>query len=250
MRSDVAKDLSDSAHDFLRVVWPVIKPWCGDGDLQPVEAVAPEEFEKQLDMLAGIDAWQIIENAGIRGIASRVQWPENDEKSGEARWWETFTVRKHRTTGAKTEWEKRKDGLDGSRGFIKPALMVHAYVQPPRRRGALTYVCMCHADDLYKLATDEMEGKVWYSETNSHDGNIFAVFRVSSLRDQGVEVWDWCAKPAESRYRLTQDGLVVAEVSGPDNEAAREIYHYAHIYAENGPVVVQRRLSGVWVRVS
>ena len=189
MRADVAADLSDSAHDFLRVVWPVIRPWCGGGELKPVEAVAPEEFERQLDVLAGIDAWQIVEDTGIRGIASRVQWPK--DWNGEPGWWETFTVRKQRATGTKTEWEKRKDALSGARGFIKPALLVQAYIRPPRREESLTYVCMCNADDLYALATDEMEGDAWYSEVNPQDGNIFAVFKVRSLREHGVRVKHW-----------------------------------------------------------
>ena len=57
---------------------------------------APRDF----DTRAGIDAWHIIEDDGMmRGMRFRVQEGETD--------WRTFTVRKSRTSGAKTEFAKR-----------------------------------------------------------------------------------------------------------------------------------------------
>lgn len=214
MRPDVARDLGDSAHDFLRVVWPVIKPWCRGGELKPVEAVAPQEFEKQLDTLAGIDAWQVVSGEGIRGISSRIQWPRRVDayarmcgprwpaqmsEDGD-QWWESFTIRKSRSNGATTEWEKRIRALDDvASGFIRPSLIVHAYIQRPRRTGDLLYVCMCRADDLFRLASDDMRGdgkpdegdRAWYLQTNPQDGNEFAVFPIVWLKRLGVYVRDW-----------------------------------------------------------
>ena len=37
MREDVSTDLTRSARDFLRWVWPVIAPSLGGGDIYPVE---------------------------------------------------------------------------------------------------------------------------------------------------------------------------------------------------------------------
>lgn len=189
MQPDVARDLSDSAHDFLRVVWPVISSACGNGELQPVEAVSPKQFEKQLDILSGIDAWQIIDGKGIRGISSRIQWMKNGG------WFQTFTIRKSRSNGKPTEWDKRTRFLsDWQSGFLRPALLVHAYIATPRRHGNLLYVCMCRADELFKLATEDMVGVAWYEETNPQDGNTFAVFPVSDLKSLGVRVFDWCSE--------------------------------------------------------
>jgi hypothetical protein len=199
MRPDVARDLSDSAYDFVRVVWPAIKDACGGGDLQPVEAVAPKEFEKQLDTLAGIDAWQIINGKGIRGISSRVQWPDKGP-GGIDGWWETFTIRASRSNGSTTELEKRIRALKSKSGFIRPALLVHAYVQKPRREGLLNYVCMVRADELFALATEEHAVDVWYSKTNPADGNKFSVFEVIRLRENGIKVFDAC--PARERAEL------------------------------------------------
>lgn len=196
MRDEVARDLSDSAYDFKRVVWPAIEPWCQGGSIEPVEAVSPGQFEKQLDVLAGIDAWQIVENTGIRGICSRIQWCK-DGRDGSPKWFETFTIRRSRPSGASTEWEKRTKALNGKGGFIRPALIVHAYIRPPRRGGELNYVCMCYADDLFALATEEMRGKVWYSRINPTDGVEFAAFDVHRMLEHGVKVKTFCPARGE-----------------------------------------------------
>jgi hypothetical protein len=83
----VTQLLGQSASDFVNIVWPVVKglPLIGGGQLQPVEASSDAEFAKTLDMLAGIDAWQVLSSPmAMRGLASRVQW-------GQAH--NTFTVR-------------------------------------------------------------------------------------------------------------------------------------------------------------
>lgn len=118
MRQDVAQDLSESAENFKQVVWPRIKDDIGGGYIEPVESVMNEGMTKELDILAGIDAWQVINKKGIRGIASRVQY---------GRAWDTFTIRYSRPSGAKTEYQKRVDQLtDGS--FLLPEYTIQAYL--------------------------------------------------------------------------------------------------------------------------
>lgn len=46
------------------------------------------------------------------------------------------------------------------------------------------------------------------------------------------------------RYRLKQDGIPVAWAEGP--EAAGEIMHYAAVYGQDGPVLVERHMFGKW----
>jgi hypothetical protein len=94
------------------------------GRLAHVEAVTGNtEFARDLDMLSGIDAWHIMDGRGIRGIASRVQhcpphWsPYN-----------TFTIRRSRSTGVKTEYEKRKEQISSGGELIYPHLTIHAYI--------------------------------------------------------------------------------------------------------------------------
>ncbi len=49
MRDEVARDLSDSVHDFRRVVWPAIEPWCRGGVIESVEAVSPGAFASRAE---------------------------------------------------------------------------------------------------------------------------------------------------------------------------------------------------------
>ena len=49
-----------------------------------------------------------------------------------------------------------------------------------------------------------------------------------------------------AEYRLIQDGQPVASVDGPDDDALREIHHYATVYSLDGPVHIQRREPNEW----
>lgn len=143
MRSDVATDLGDSAFEFLRVVWPQIKSICNGGRIEPVEAVAAGQARRDLDVLGGIDAWQYIDHLGVmRGIASRVQWPEN----GGA--WRSFTVRHSRPNASETECVKRPFAI--RHGYIYPALTVQAYIAPPRRVGDLLLAAVAMTAELFE----------------------------------------------------------------------------------------------------
>lgn len=73
----IHKNLSDSAADFKNIVWPSIctSPLIGGGEIIPVELNTSSSFAIELDLLAGIDAWHVLENKrGMRSVASRVQW--------------------------------------------------------------------------------------------------------------------------------------------------------------------------------
>jgi len=82
-----------------------------------VEGVTVDDIAKQLDMLSGIDAWSIAP-VGMRGVALRIQTGQKN--------WHTFTIRKSRQSGAKTEFEKRKYAIEN--GYLYPFYTVQAYV--------------------------------------------------------------------------------------------------------------------------
>jgi hypothetical protein len=119
----VSQAMSDSRAAFVSTVWPVIRDGCGGGRIVPVEDVSAAEFVRELDVLAGIDAWQILSDNGagdvMRGIASRVQWGHD---------WSTFTVRRSVPSGRPTEYDKRSAALCGDRGYLCPHLTVQAYI--------------------------------------------------------------------------------------------------------------------------
>lgn len=79
-----------------------------------------DEVCRMLDLTCGTDYFQVYNDRGlVWGIASRMQ--EVDSRP-----FNTFTVRKARESGAKTEYEKRKDAI--KRGGVYPFLTMQGYV--------------------------------------------------------------------------------------------------------------------------
>lgn len=119
----VIAQLSNSARDFQNIVWPRISqtPIVGGGRIRPVEAVAEKDFKDELDLLAGIDAWQVqYDPSFMRGIASRVQWGTN---------FGSFTIRTRLPTGNETEFHKRLRAIQCSNdGHLFPHLTIQAYL--------------------------------------------------------------------------------------------------------------------------
>jgi hypothetical protein len=142
VHDDVRRDLSASASDFLRVVVPAIRDLIGPGRITPVESTAPADLRRDLDILAGIDAWQMVDSEGrMRGIASRIQWGN--------RVWRSFTVRLERPNGLKTEKDKRIDAfLRPAGGWLLPALTVQAYLTWPKPGGTLIEAGVIRTSDL------------------------------------------------------------------------------------------------------
>lgn len=50
----------------------------------------------------------------------------------------------------------------------------------------------------------------------------------------------------EARYRLRQDGMIVASVAGPTAEARSSILHYAAVYGRDGPVAIEVHNGRRW----
>ncbi len=185
MREDVARDLDDSAYDFLRLVWPAIREACGGGRLVPVESA----HAKELDTLAGVDAWQMIDQDGrMRGIASRVQWipcwppPWSlGHNTG------SFTIRTERPNGSTTEFEKRWTALnDPDRGWLMPHLTIQGYCTPPKREGMLLGVSVIKTSDLINYAAD-----VWArtrTQTNPVDNVKFKAFWWDEIQSSNIRI--------------------------------------------------------------
>ena len=119
MGNDVRQDMINSSSAFEKLIWPIILPWIGGGDLLRMENIKDSNFARLLDMKAGIDGWQ-IRGDGMTGIASRIQqgWKA----------WDTFTIRMSRTSGAITEYEKRLKAIETGE-YIYPYLTIQAYIK-------------------------------------------------------------------------------------------------------------------------
>jgi len=136
----VGGDLRKSAKDFKTVVWPKVKHWFGDGDFEPVEAVTESNMAKKLDMYSGIDAWYIEQQTGIRGIGSRVQ--QGPKK------WNSFTIRKTRNTGTRTEFAKLLNAINNE--WLYPYWFIQAYVN----KGTLLTAALAKTEDIISYITN------------------------------------------------------------------------------------------------
>ena len=119
MKYEVQRDLQRSTSAFEKLIWPIVLPWIGGGELLQMENVTDSQFAKILDMKAGIDGWQ-IHSDGMRGIASRIQ------QGNKA--WNTFTVRMFRMSGALTEYDKRSIAIETGK-YIYPDLTIQSYIK-------------------------------------------------------------------------------------------------------------------------
>lgn len=98
---------------FKETVLKILK-----GEFEIVEGVTKSRMAQNLDQLSGIDLWFLDPNQGIRGVANRIQFQEKN--------WRTFTVRKSRESGAKTEYEKRKHAIENN--WLYPDITLQGYI--------------------------------------------------------------------------------------------------------------------------
>jgi hypothetical protein len=123
----IINGLGNSAFDFVKIVWPFIASaeGIGGGRIIPVEAVSADDFASELDVFAGVDAWQIVENnKGMRGIASRIQWGAD---------YGSFTIRYSTPSGAETEYQKRLRAINNpDEGYLLPHFTVQAFLNEQR----------------------------------------------------------------------------------------------------------------------
>ncbi len=165
MNSKVLQDFQQSDSDFREVVWPKISrawDWFSGATL-----VNGHEI---LDQFANVD-YIAKSPRGIISIASRVQRVRSEYR--------TFTIRRTRNTGTKTELEKTQTAIS-SRTMIA-SYMTHGYLSMTDRE--LLAVYGARVDDLYKVLTGLESIK-----ENPEDGNTFICISVDYLKSRGVEV--------------------------------------------------------------
>lgn len=125
----------------MRAVWPVVRSYCTElqgSDLRIVEGYTSQAIAQDLDVYAGIDAYQRTP-VGLRGIATRCQWWTN---------YRTFTVRVSRPNGTLTEYIKRLTTIKRrDEGFLYPYWSIQAYLDKPG--GKLLSVGVAKSVELY-----------------------------------------------------------------------------------------------------
>ena len=127
-----------SSKQFEELCIPELKNLTGC-EFMCIEGNHNIKSQKMLDIMAGIDSWMYKEEYGVIGIASRIQKGMN---------WETFTVRKSRVSGVKTEFDKVSKAIEN--GTIYPLYTVQAYVKNNEIEG----MAICITKSLYQLIKD------------------------------------------------------------------------------------------------
>jgi len=161
---DFTGALSKSMQQFEDILQSELKQIL-KGDLKVVEGITIKPMAKMLDTLAGIDIWYINKSNGMRGIASRIQTGPN---------YKTFTVRKKRESGAKTEYEKRKIAIE--KGYLYPYLTVQAYVTDDNK---LLSFAIAKTKDII----DAIDAGLWHKNHTGPDQIGQAEFYVVNWQD-------------------------------------------------------------------
>lgn len=113
MQSNWVSDLSLSVRAMESIKTTVL-PELISGEILCIEN-SDNEILLKIDQMSGVDYLR-LNDIGIQGIAARVQF---------GRSWDSFTVRYKRSTGALTEYEKRKMQIE--KGYFYPAYTLQAY---------------------------------------------------------------------------------------------------------------------------
>lgn len=126
---------------YVETARPVIQKLLNGGELMAVEG-SDNDICLMLDTTCGTDYFQVYRKQGlVWGIASRMQEVDTARFK---RPFNSFTVRKARASGVKTEYEKRRLAI--KRGGLYPYLTMQGYVD--MRTGALMSLGIARTTDI------------------------------------------------------------------------------------------------------
>lgn len=133
MLNDVLTAMTESQRYFHELIEAPLGKVLGIDRFELIEGV-DNNTARELDMIAGIDVLG-YHHSGLIGLALRIQYDT---------FYETFTIRCRRESGAKTEYDKRLEAFQW--GALAPVLTVQAYVN--RTTGKLFGGAVARTEDL------------------------------------------------------------------------------------------------------
>lgn len=189
------KDLSDSAIAFIDLVWPIIKPHFGNCKIRQVETVSTVPFCKELDQYAGIDAWVLNDKKGMRGLASRVQWPDDTWSKQKIndfleKPYNSFTVRRSRKSGRITEFSKRYFAIENN--WLYPYYTLQAYTSKRGNKGNVLSIAWCNTKDLIRYIKDGRPSEEFdiHEVTKKGGATFYVVYWDMFTQIYPLEKWD------------------------------------------------------------
>ena len=106
-----------------------------------------KQLLESLDIYGGFD-WWVKFDKGIRGLASRIQWVEKS--------WDTWTIRKSKLSGNKTEYQKRTDAIAFE--YLYPYYTLQAYITEDGGK-LLSYAIAKTKDVISHIKEDQVRGQ-------------------------------------------------------------------------------------------
>ena len=163
-------NLNKTTEAFKKLVEPELIRAVG-GRFILVEG-SDNNIAKALDLIGGIDLLH-LKNLSLRGVGSRIQFGETC--------WETFTIRKDRESGEKTEYDKRKQAIE--KGWIYPQYTLQAYVTDY----ALLGFAFAKTEHIFKMIE---YGACDIRETNSNriGQSSFYVIKWRTMRETDCDI--------------------------------------------------------------
>lgn len=164
------RDLKRSS-DVIDSIKDDILPKLLNGDIISLET-STDRASKALDMYAGIDYIR-KDSTGIQGIASRVQMGSTA--------WDTFTIRKSRDSGTKTEFTKRIEQIN--KGYLVPTFTLQAYYDDKKQQ--LLSIAVVKTEKLYEFIANN-PNKVRENRTTNA---TFIIVRWQDLPKETIRIW-------------------------------------------------------------
>jgi len=153
----------------MEIVFPEIKSWLGEGEIIPVEAVTNaitndhiSNMAEKLDRFSCIDYWFLLSKGCIRGLSSRVQWVYDD--------WSTFTVRRGRISGARTEYAKLLYAIEND--YLYPYWTIQSYITI-EKPAKLLNAAICNTKDLILYINSGEDGVDYFTRSVTKRGQAY-----------------------------------------------------------------------------
>lgn len=164
------RSMSDSKEHLFPTLEKVL-----DGELIVIEGDDINETKRLLDTMAGIDLFAVNPIKGMRGVASRLQW-------GKA--WRTFTIRKERESGTKTEYEKRKYAIEN--GYLYPRITMQAYIDHKQN---IVTIGIAYTEDIIRCI-DNGNCKIRRTGADQKGQASFYVVEWDEMKAKGMKLWE------------------------------------------------------------
>lgn len=153
-----------------------------NGDIFSIE-FDDSKLAKMLDQKCGIDYLLLMNGASVFGIASRINFNSTHHNS--------ITIRYKRTSGGRTEYQKRIEAIKSNSGEIYATITMQIDAENEKPVRAMIF----ESDKLYLFIDQNLDTFIKrYQQTNHCDGNKFfkipydEMIKMSAANDFKVKI--------------------------------------------------------------